>query len=92
LCPLGGMAGIVEVPCRWNGIGVTGLETFEGGDEEIDVEDIMRRIRESIRKRSEAGVYPEAAEQNPGDVSCCAEDIRKDLDYINSNWNIANNS
>jgi len=35
------------------------LETFEIRDEEIDVEVIMRKIRENIRKRKEAGIYPE---------------------------------
>ena len=30
--------------------------TFEIHDEEIDVEEIMRRIRENIRQRKEAGI------------------------------------
>jgi len=33
--------------------------TFEIRDEEIDVEEIMRKIRENIRMRKEAGIYPE---------------------------------
>lgn len=33
--------------------------TFEIRDEEIDVEEIMRKIRENIRMRREAGIYPE---------------------------------
>ena len=73
-------------------IGVTDVETSEIRDEGIDVEEIMRRIRENIRKRKEAGAYPEEMNQTPGDVSCCAEDLQRDLDYINSNWDIENNS
>ena len=35
------------------------MDTFEIRDEEIDVEEIMRKIRENIRMRREAGIYPE---------------------------------
>ena len=78
--------------------------TFEIRDEEIDVEEIMRKIRENIRKRKEAGIYPEGeiekmhpdpAHQNrvgeTGPVILSPE-ARRDLDYVNSNWNIENNS
>ncbi|MCP1393242.1 MAG: hypothetical protein J5I35_10890, partial [Methanothrix harundinacea] len=73
--------------------------TFEIRDEEIDVEEIMRKIRENIRKRKEAGIYPEGeiekmhpdpAHQNrvgeTGPVILSPE-ARRDLDYVNSNWN-----
>lgn len=31
---------------------------FEIKDDEINVEEIMEKIRENIRRRKEAGVYP----------------------------------
>ena len=78
--------------------------TFEIRDDEIDVEEIMRKIRENIRMRREAGVYPEGdiekidpdrppqdEERGKGPLFLSAE-ARRDLDYVNSNWNIENNS
>ena len=44
---------------RCNNGGGQRLDTFEIRDEEIDVEEIMRKIRENIRMRREAGIYPE---------------------------------
>ena len=87
------------------------MDRFEIRDEEIDVEDITRKIRENIKRRK--GAYPEDKEQllgQPGEqVSLChqmgqvadgrennlviwADEIEKDLRYINSNWDIQNNS
>ncbi len=78
--------------------------TFEIRDEEIDVEEIMRRIRENIRKRKEAGICLEGGieevhqDQAPRDQDDGTEpvalspEVRKDLDYVNSNWDIENNS
>jgi len=76
------------------------LETFEIRDEEIDVEEIMRRIRENIRQRKEAGIYPEGEieevhsagqDQNEGaEATLLSPEGRRDLDYINSNWNVEN--
>ena len=88
------------------------MDTFEIRDEEIDVEEIMRKIRENIRMRREAGIYPEGEIEDVsptrssgschpdqiGDVGSGAGAIglspeaRRDLDYVNSNWNIENNS
>jgi O-antigen chain-terminating methyltransferase len=78
------------------------LETFEIRDEEIDVEEIMRKIRENIRMRREAGIYPEGEieeihlasghhDQSSDDkpISLSAE-ARRDLDYINSSWDVEN--
>lgn len=80
--------------------------TFEIRDEEIDVEEIMRKIRENIRMRREAGIYPEdeMEESNPSPASApphegkdgepepisLSPEARRDLDYINSNWDIEN--
>ena len=76
--------------------------TFEIRDEEIDVEEIMRKIRENIRMRREAGIYPEGEieeihpasghqDQSSDDkpISLSAE-ARRDLDYINSSWDVEN--
>jgi len=80
--------------------------TFEIRDEEIDVEEIMRKIRENIRMRREAGIYPkgEIEEISPtrASRSCHPDQIgdagviglspeaRRDLDYINSSWDVEN--
>jgi O-antigen chain-terminating methyltransferase len=79
--------------------------TFEIRDEEIDVEEIMRKIRENIRMRREAGIYPEIEDLNPAPSSVPSHDedqdgndkplnlspeARRDLDYINSNWDVEN--
>ena len=64
-------------------------------DEEIDVEEIMRTIRENIRRRKEAGLLPDDPElvsssscQIPGNHSSniC------DLSYLTDNYDIQNNS
>ncbi len=82
------------------------METFEIRDEEIDVEEIMRKIRENIRMRREAGIYPEGEIEEisptPTSGSCHPDQIgdagaiglspeaRRDLDYINSSWEVEN--
>ena len=38
---------------------VFALDTFDINDEEINVEEIMQKIRENIKKRKESGEYPE---------------------------------
>ncbi len=89
------------------------MDTFEIRDEEINVEEIMQKIRENIKRRKEKGAYPEEEQQILGQpeeqVSLCqqteqvvdekknnlliwADEIKRDLDYINSNWDIQNNS
>lgn len=67
---------------------------FEIKDDEINVEEIMEKIRENIRRRKEAGVYPPdpdslAAPQAPAGAN---PDIARDLAYLSGNWNIQNNS
>ncbi|MHB8117608.1 MAG: methionine biosynthesis protein MetW [Methanothrix sp.] len=70
------------------------MDTFEIRDEEINVEEIMQKIRENIKKRKEKGAYPEN-EQILGlpeeQVSLC-QPTKQDLDYINSSWDIQNYS
>ncbi|MCE8429103.1 MAG: hypothetical protein J5U19_12030 [Candidatus Methanoperedens sp.] len=76
------------------------MTTFEIKDEDINVEDIMRHIRENIKKRRESGAYTKEMEkminqplQAPstseasGDLkqNVAPNDLQQDLDYINSN-------
>lgn len=65
--------------------------------DEINAEDIMRKIRENIRKRKEAGVYPVKnigdLQQGPLPEAPIIEDnIQRDHEYINSNWDIQSNN
>jgi O-antigen chain-terminating methyltransferase len=93
---------------------VFALDTFEISDEEINVEEIMQKIREKIKKWNDRGVYPDSdlrqcilppAEQTnligihdqvldlkKNDMLIWPVEIRQDMDYINSNWEIQNNS
>ena len=75
------------------------LETFEIRDEEIDVEEIMRKIKENIRARKQQGDLPECKLNEicrPDDgapydaVPSNTKDIQKELDQIGSHWDIRN--
>ena len=89
------------------------LDTFEIRDEEINVEEIMQKIRENIKRRKENSAHQEEGQhilcQPEEQMSLCqpaeqvldekksdllkwSDEIRRDLDYINSNWDIQNNS
>lgn len=63
-------------------------------DDEIKVEDIMRQIRENIKKRKESGAYTKETEdiinetlQAP-DAGAGHDDLQQNLDYINRNWDL----
>jgi SAM-dependent methyltransferase len=60
------------------------VDTSEIQDEDIDVEEILRKIKENIKIRTES--------EKEDDLLMHADGIRRDLDYINSNWDIQNNS
>jgi O-antigen chain-terminating methyltransferase len=70
------------------------MDTIEIKDEEIDVEDIMRKIRENIKKRKESGAYSKEMEAmineplQPPLTGAGDGDLQSDLNYINSNWDI----
>jgi SAM-dependent methyltransferase len=72
--------------------------TIEIRDDEINVEEIMAKIRENIRRRQAAGELPPDPDSVIGSPSKnCPEGesddaIQRDLSYINSNWDIHNNS
>lgn len=82
---------------------VFALDAFEINDEEINVEEIMQKIRENIERRKEN----EDLRENEIRDSCqhqdqimnqntnpprWADEIKRDLDYINWSWDIQNNS
>jgi O-antigen chain-terminating methyltransferase len=63
-------------------------------DEEINVEEIMRTIRENIRRRKEAGLLPDDPEQVSSSAfpaSFTPSDCICDLSYLKSNYDIQNN-
>ncbi|MDW7726932.1 MAG: class I SAM-dependent methyltransferase [Candidatus Methanoperedens sp.] len=72
------------------------MDTFEIKDDEINVEEIMRNIRDNIKKRKESGAYTKEMEalineplQPPAEVTDRGQDdLRQNLDYINSNCDI----
>jgi glycosyltransferase involved in cell wall biosynthesis/2-polyprenyl-3-methyl-5-hydroxy-6-metoxy-1,4-benzoquinol methylase len=72
------------------------VDTFEIKDEEINVEEIMEKIRENIKKRRECGVYknksPEEIEQVLSEISSSRERIPQESEIINSTYDIRNNS
>jgi SAM-dependent methyltransferase len=70
-------------------------DTFEIRDDEIDVEDIMRQIRENIKKRKYVETYSEEEINKPVGFSCVADvssnDKKWDLEYFNESGDIHNN-
>ena len=69
-------------------------------DGEINVEEIMKKIRENIRIRKEAESYPNIPGGNSLPITPCNEvnasrpidDITGDLSFLRNNWDIQNNS
>ena len=76
------------------------MDTFEinkdgTGEREINVEEIMGKIRESIRERKELAGFPVSDTgdlQRGPSVHIGASNIQRDLEYVNSNWDTKNNS
>lgn len=72
------------------------MDTFEIHDEEVNVEEIMRKIRENISKRKEQGTYPPeldaAARQMISDPKKTSGEIADELTNLNINSDIQNNS
>jgi 2-polyprenyl-3-methyl-5-hydroxy-6-metoxy-1,4-benzoquinol methylase len=67
------------------------LDTFEIHDDEINVEEIMQKIRENIKRRKETGACQDIDDEKKNDLLIWEDEIKRDLDYINSNWDIQNN-
>lgn len=70
------------------------MDAFEIKDDEINVEEIMSKIRENIQKRRQSGIYDPQMEslinqplQKPP-ASAGEGDIKSDLDYLNSHWDV----
>lgn len=71
------------------------MDTFEIDEQEINVEEIMRRIRENIRVRKEASVCQGKNVEGigqPEHISTSLKDLQYDLERINSSWNVQSNS
>jgi SAM-dependent methyltransferase len=72
--------------------------TIEIRDDEINVEEIMDKIRENIRRRQTAGELPPDSDILNSPLSCSYTDpksddsFQRDFTYISSNWDIHNNS
>lgn len=70
------------------------MDTFEIKDEEIDVEDIMQKIKDNVKKRRESGEYTKEMDALvnepllPPPPSAGEGDLQSDLNYINSNWDV----
>jgi O-antigen chain-terminating methyltransferase len=71
------------------------MDTFEINSDEVNVEEIMKKIREKIQKKG-IEAYPKefgVIQNDPTNQKFYNEDsIKNDLEYINSNWDIQNNS
>ena len=65
-------------------------DVFEIRDDEINVEEIMRKIRENIARRKMQGAYREV--DNHTVEQSYLQKISNDLAFINNNWNIENES
>jgi len=76
------------------------MDTFEIHDEEVNVEEIMNKIRENISKRKAHGTYPPeldaASKHSTGDKKCAIGEIKgeiaDDLLNLKINCDIQNNS
>jgi 2-polyprenyl-3-methyl-5-hydroxy-6-metoxy-1,4-benzoquinol methylase len=70
------------------------VDTFEIKDEEVNVEEIMEKIRENIRKRKESGDYKSAEEieQVFSEVSSSRARNSQESEILNSKCDILNNS
>ncbi len=65
--------------------------TIEIHDDEINVEEIMAKIREEIRQRKEAGLLPsDPPEVSPAPDPTRTSDLSHDLAYMTGNWNVQN--
>ena len=72
------------------------MDTFEIHDEEVNVEEIMRKIRENISKRKEQGTYPPELDATVRQMISYPKktlgEIADELTNLNINSDIQNNS
>jgi 2-polyprenyl-3-methyl-5-hydroxy-6-metoxy-1,4-benzoquinol methylase len=65
-------------------------------EKEINVEEIMGKIRQNIRKRKESTIFSgrngEVIQRGLSELHIDDSDIQRDFEYINSNWDPGNNS
>jgi 2-polyprenyl-3-methyl-5-hydroxy-6-metoxy-1,4-benzoquinol methylase len=79
----------------WDFMDASNVNT-ETDEQEINVEEIMRKIRENIRERKGSGIFPDNI-RGPQqsflvESSLNGSNIQRDLEYLNSNWDVQNNS
>ena len=66
---------------------------FEIHDDEINVEEIMQKIRDNIRRRKEAGLLPPDPDAMPAQsdpLPSSPSEYSRDLSYLSGNWDIQN--
>lgn len=71
------------------------MDTIEIPDDEIDVEEIMQKIRDNISRRKDAytaSVNPEVLSSSSNEVSKDICGYTHDLAILSGNWDIRNNS
>ncbi len=70
------------------------MDILEINSDEVNVEEIMKKIRENIQKNG-IEVYPKEFCEIQNDAIIkkyyICDTIKNDLEYINSNWNVQNN-
>ena len=67
------------------------MDTFEIKDDEINVEDIMRQIKENMMTKKDTNNFSRQTAPTIDDtfqVPPEAKEMKQDLDYINSNWSV----
>ncbi len=61
----------------------------EAMDNDVNVDEILRRIRENIKKRRDNGASNQATPvEQPPAADVTDEDLQENLDYIYSNWDV----
>jgi O-antigen chain-terminating methyltransferase len=71
------------------------MDTLEINSDEVNVEEIMKKIRDNIQKKG-IEVYPKEFGEPQNNILIKEfynrDSIKNNLEYINSNWDIQNNS
>jgi 2-polyprenyl-3-methyl-5-hydroxy-6-metoxy-1,4-benzoquinol methylase len=70
------------------------MEDIETRADEIDIEEVMCKIRANIKNQGDCGIDPNnsiiCSEPNDNGKTPPSADIQKDLNYINFNWDVHN--
>jgi len=74
------------------------VESFEIKEEDINVEEIMRKIRDNMDRRKDGNENSDVenvigrGSDGKQEIPKTGDPLQKELDYINSNWDIQNNN